>query len=243
VAGDDDTSAKIEALNAELAEVEIKAADGDNMYLVRAKFLRSKLASLTAPKPETAALPQALRMAALNTAHTDAKAKSEEKSTQKNLEGSTQVTVVYSKLEYASGVVPQLAGALPHAPHLPKRPKRTREGTKDASLRLRLAADMKAAFEAKCAAMEIDPSANVRALIAEYLSIPLDEAKMQKSREMQEAIAVLATEAKYQGNNINQLTKAMHEGKPSPLTPAQISQLLQDHRATVSAIIKLGSPG
>src|ERR1019366_6670523 len=87
MAGDDGASANIESLNAALAEAEIKAAAGDKMYLVRAKFLREKLASITIPpqQPEPADLPQSMRMAALTTAHTEAKekTKSEEKSTRK----------------------------------------------------------------------------------------------------------------------------------------------------------------
>jgi hypothetical protein len=47
MAGDDETSANIESLSVALSEAEIKAASGDQMYLVRANFLREKLASLT----------------------------------------------------------------------------------------------------------------------------------------------------------------------------------------------------
>jgi DNA-binding protein YbaB len=244
MAGDDGASANIESLNAALAEAEIKAAAGDKMYLVRAKFLREKLASITIPpqQPEPADLPQSMRMAALNTAHTEAKekTKSEEKSTPKNFRGDTQVTVVYSKVEYAPDVVPQLAGASPHAPHPPKRVKRTREGTKDAFLRFRLPADMKAAFEAKCAVTESDLSANARALIAAYLSIPLDEAALQRSRMLGDEIAALTVALNRQGNNFNQISKSAHEGKPCALSRPEISQTLQQHTAAVSAILKLG---
>src|ERR1039458_10761197 len=97
MAGDDGASANIESLNAALAEAEIKAAAGDKMYLVRAKFLREKLASITIPpqEPEPSSLPQSVRMSALNTAHTEAKEnyKPEEKIAEKNLGGFSQVTV------------------------------------------------------------------------------------------------------------------------------------------------------
>ena len=237
MAGDDDTSAKIEALNAELAEVEIKAATGEEIYLVRLKFLRSKLVSLTTPKP--APLPQALRMAALNTAHNEAKAKAEENSTQKNLEGSTQVTVVPDNCPtpVRHDVSDKLAGAAPHAP---SRPETKQNGGK---ISFRLPEDMRPMFDAKVAAAKSYQSAYIVGLIAADLRIPLDEHRLQRDWELQEAIAALAVAVNRQGNNINQMAKATNEGKPCPLTRPEISETLQQNRAAVSAIIKLASPG
>jgi hypothetical protein len=47
--GDDGTSANIEALQNAISEAQAKADAGDGMFLVRANYLREKLASLTTP--------------------------------------------------------------------------------------------------------------------------------------------------------------------------------------------------
>ena len=238
--GDDDTSARIDALNAALVEAEIKAAAGDNMYLVRAKFLRDKLAAITIPtqQPEASALPQSLRMSALNTAHTDAKQnyKPEENSTQKNLEGSTQVTVVSDNCPtpVRQNVSDKLAGASPHAP------RRLETKQNGAKISFRLPEDMKPMFDAKIAAAKSYQSAYIVRLIAADLRIPLDEEKLQRDWELQEAIAALTVAVNRTGNNFNQISKSAHEGKPCALSQPQISETLQQHRAAVSAIVKLG---
>jgi hypothetical protein len=240
--GDDDTSAKIDALNAELAEVEIKAATGDEMYLVRAKFLRSKLASLTTarPPPEPAVLPQALRMAALNTVHTEAKAKSEEKSAQKNLEGSAQVTVVSDvpSDNCPTNMSESLAGASPHAPRRPETKQSSQ--SKGDKVSFRMPEGMKPMLEAKAAAVKSYPSAYILGLIAADLGIPINEEKLKRDREVAEEIAALTVALNRQGNNFNQISKSAHEGKPCALSQPQISETLQQHRAAVSAILRLG---
>ena len=244
MAGDDGASANIESLNAALAEAEIKAAAGDKMYLVRAKFLREKLASITIPpqQPEPADLPQSMRMAALNTAHTEAKekTKSEEKSTPKNFGGGTQVTVVSdtSSDNCPTNMSDHLAGASPHAPRRFETQQSSQ--SKGDKITFRLPEGMKPMFDAKVAAVNSYQSAYIVGLIAADLRIPLDEERLQRDRELQEEIAALTVALNRQGNNINQMAKATHEGKPSPLTRPEISQLLQQHRAAVSAILKLG---
>jgi DNA-binding protein YbaB len=244
MAGDDGASANIESLNAALAEAEIKAAAGDKMYLVRAKFLREKLASITIPpqQPEPSSLPQSVRMSALNTAHTEAKEnyKPEEKSAGKNLGGFSQVTVVSdtSSDNCPTNMSDQLAGASPHAPRRPETQQSSQ--SKGDKITFRLPEGMKPMFDAKVAAVNSYQSAYIVGLIAADLRIPLDEERLQRDRELQEEIAALTVALNRQGNNINQMAKATHEGKPSPLTRPEISQLLQQHRAAVSAILKLG---
>jgi hypothetical protein len=183
--------------------------------------------------------PQSVRMAALNTVLAEAKEKppSEEKSTEKKLEGYTQVTVVSdAPSDILSDTSPtKLAGASPHAP---KRPKATKQ--KGDRFSFRMPEGMKPMLEAKAVAAKSYPSAYVLGLIAADLRIPIDEEKLQRGREFQEEIAALTVALNRQGNNINQIAKATHEGKPSPLTRPEISQLLQRHTAAVSAILRLG---
>jgi hypothetical protein len=217
--GEDVRSAKIRALK--------KA--GDRMFRVRANSKRM----------EPADLPQSLRMAALHNSHAEAKEKTkpEEKSTEKNLGGDTQVTVVSDALsDTLSDISPPklAAGASPHAP---QRPKTKQKGDR---FSFRMPEGMKPMLEAKAAAAGSYPSAYVLALIAADLRIPIDEEKLQRGRELQEQIAALTVAINRQGNNINQMAKATHEGKPSPLTRPEISQLLQQHSAAVSAILRLG---
>jgi DNA-binding protein YbaB len=247
MAGDDGASANIESLNAALAEAEIKAAAGDKMYLVHAKFLREKLASITIPpqQPEPADLPQSMRMAALNTAHTEAKekTKSEEKSTPKNFGGDTQVTVVHRECDTQPDCVAdatQLAGASPHAPHPPKTGRSKIKGQKDTQINVRIPTDIKAMLEAKAAAVKSYPSAYVLQLIAADLRIPIDEAALQRGRMLGDEIAALAVAINRQGNNFNQISKSAHEGKPCALSRPEISQTLQQHTAAVSAILRIG---
>ena len=242
--GDDGASANIEALENAINEAQAKADAGDGMFLVRANYLREKLASLTTPtqQPEAPALPQSVRMAALNTAHTEAKEnyKLEEKSTQKNLGGFSQVTVVSdtSSDNCPTNMSDQLAGASPHAPRRPETQQSIQ--SKGVKITFRLPEGMKPMFDAKVAAVNSYQSAYIVGLIAADLRIPLDEERLQRDRELQEEIAALTVALNRQGNNINQMAKATHEGKPSPLTRPEISQLLQQHRAAVSAILKLG---
>jgi hypothetical protein len=131
----------------------------------------------------------------------------------------------------------KLAGALPHAP-LPPETKQ-----KGAKISFRLPEDMKPMFDAKIAAAKSYQSAYIVRLIAADLRIPLDEEKLQRDWELQEAIAALTVAVNRTGNNFNQISKSAHEGKPCALSQPQISETLQQHRATVSAIVKLGSPG
>jgi hypothetical protein len=198
------------------------------MFMVRAHSKRT----------EAATLPQSLRMAALNTSHAEAtaKAKSEEKSIEKNFRGDTQVTVVSDvPSDTLSDISPtKPAGASPHAPERPK----TKQ--KDNRFSVRMPEGMKPMLEAKAAAAKSYPSAYVLGLIAADLRIPIDEVRLQRGRELQEEIAALTVALNRQGNNINQMAKATHEGKPSPLTRPEISQLLQQHTAAVSAILRLG---
>jgi hypothetical protein len=237
MAGDDGASAKIESLNTELADAEIKAAAGDNMYLVRAKFLRDKLAAITIPtqQPEAPALPQSLRMTALNTAHTEAKQnyKPEENGTQKFLEGSTQVTVASDNCP--TSVSQNLAGALPHAP--------SETTQKDDRITIRLPKGMRPRLEAKASAVESSLTAYVQGLIASDLDIPIDEERLQRSRMLGDQIADLTVAINRTGNNINQISKSAHEGKPCALSRSEITQTLQQHTAAVAAVIKLGGPG
>ena len=244
MAKEDGTAEKIETLKNAITEAQAKAEAGDRMYLVRADYLREKLASLTTPtqQPEPAALPQSVRMAALNTAHTEAKekTKSEGKGTEKNLGGDTQVTVVSdtSSDNCPTNMSDQLAGASPHAPRRPETQQSSQ--SKGDKITFRLPEGMKPMFDAKVAAVNSYQSAYIVGLIAADLRIPLDEERLQRDRELQEEIAALTVALNRQGNNINQMAKATHEGKPSPLTRPEISQLLQQHRAAVSAILKLG---
>ena len=170
MAGDDGKSANIESLNAALADAEIKAATGEEMYLVRAKYLRDKLAAITIPTQQTepSFLPQSVRMTALNTAHTEAKAK--EKSTEKNLEGSTQVTVVpyvpQGTPDAPCATQGDLAGASLHAPDIPQREKRKHQSTAKKNFTIRVSDDVRAALEAKAVAAKSYPSAYVLQLIA-----------------------------------------------------------------------------
>jgi len=240
MAGEDGTSANIESLNAALAEAEIKAATGDNMYSVRAKFLRDKLAAITMPsqQPEAPDLPQSLRMTALNTAHTEAKQnyKPEKESTQKNLEGSTQVTVVSDvpSDNCPTNVSGSLAGASPHAP---RQPDTKQKGDR---FSFRMPEGMKPMLEAKAAAVKSYPSAYILGLIAADLRIPIDEAALQRDRMLGDEIAALTLELTRQGTNFNQLTKATHEGKPCALARPQISELLRQNTTAVNAILRLG---
>lgn len=171
------------------------------------------------------ALPQSMRMAALNIFH--AKAKSKETNTEIFLEGSTQVTVVSDTLSDNC----QTAGASPHAP-----------GSKQKSdkLSLRLPEGIKPMLEAKAAAVQSYPSAYVLGLIAADLRIPIDEAALQKVRMLADELAALTLELTRQGTNFNQMTKATHEGKPCALAPPQISELLRQNTTAVNAILRLG---
>jgi hypothetical protein len=245
--GDDGTSANIEALQNAISEAQEKADAGDGMFLVRANYLREKLASLTTPtqQPEAAALPQSVRMAALNTSHTEAKekTKSEGKSTLKNLGGSTQVTVVRRDCDTQPDCVAdatQLAGASPHAPHPPKMGRSKIKGQKDTQINVRIPADIKAMLEAKAAAAKSYPSRYVLELIAADLRIPIDEAALQRGRMLGDEIAALTVAINRQGNNFNQISKSAHEGKPCALSRPEISQTLQQHTVAVSAILRLG---
>src|ERR1017187_144591 len=208
MAGDDGASANIESLNAALADAEIKAAAGDKMYLVRAKFLREKLASITIPpqQPEPSSLPQSVRMSALNTAHTEAKEnyKSEEKSAEKNLGGFSQVTVVSdtSSDNCPTNMSDQLAGASPQAP---RRPEPKKKGDR---FSFRMPEGMKPMLEAKAAAVKSYPSAYILGLIAADLRIPIDEAALQRGRMLGDEIAALTLELTRQGTNFNQMSKA-----------------------------------
>ncbi len=239
MAEDDGASANIESLKAVLDEAEIKAAAGDKMYSVCAKFLREKLASITISSQQPSSLPQSLRMSALNTAHTEAKEnyKPEEKSAQKNLGGFSQVTVVSdaSSDNCPTRMSEHLAGASPHAPSEKKQ--------KDNRISLRLPEGMRPILEAKAAADNSYPSAYVLGLIAADLRIPIDEERHRRSWERQERIDALTVALNRQGNNFNQISKSAHEGKPCALSRPEISETLQQHRAAVAAIIKLGSPG
>jgi len=99
---------------------------------------------------------------------------------------------------------------------------------------------MKAMLEAKAAAAKSYPSAYILGLIAADLRIPIDVEKLRRDREMQERIAALTVALNRQGNNINQIAKAMNEGIPSPLTRPEIFELQQQHTAAISAILRLG---
>jgi hypothetical protein len=242
--GDDGTSANIEALQNAISEAQAKADTGDGMFLVRANYLREKLASLTPPtqQPEAPALPQSVRMAALNTAHTEAKEnyKLEEKSTQKNLGGFSQVTVVSdtSSDNCPTNMSDQLAGASPHAPRRPETKQSSQ--SKGDKFSFRMPEGMKPMLEAKAAAVKSYPSAYIVRLIAADLHIPIDEEKLQRSRDVADEIAALTVALNRQGNNINQIAKATNEGKPCALSRPEISETLRQHTAAVSAILRLG---
>lgn len=225
--GHDDTCANVEALERAISEAQAKADAGDRMFLVRAEYLRKKLASI----------PHTMRMSALNEAHTGAKpiTKSEEKDAQKNLGGSTQVTVVSDTL---SDNCPTMAGALPHAPSGPE-PKQS-SPPKDNRITLRMPEGMRPMLEAKAAAVKSYPSAYIIGLIAADLRIPIDEAALQRVRLLGDEIAALTLELTRQGTNFNQMTKATHEGKPCALATPQISELLRQNTTAVNAILRLG---
>ena len=241
---EDGTAEKIETLKNAITEAQAKAEAGDRMYLVRADYLREKLASLTTPtqQPEPAALPQSVRMAALNTAHTEAKekTKSEEKGTQKNLGGDTQVTVVSDTLSDTcpTRAPDKLAGASPHAPRRPE--TKQSSPSKGDRVSFRMPEGMKPMLEAKAAAVKSYPSAYILGLIAADLRIPIDEAALQRGRMLGDEIAALTVALNRQGNNFNQISKSAHEGKPCALSEPEISETLQQHTAAVSAILKLG---
>jgi hypothetical protein len=244
MAREDGTAANIEALTKAISEAQAKVDAGDRMYLARADYLREKLASLTIPtqQPEPVALPQSVKMAALNTAHVEAKEKikSEEKGTQKKLGGDTQVTVVSdtSPDNCPTNVSDQLAGALPHAPRRPE--TKQSSPSKGDRVSFRMPEGMKPMLEAKAAAVKSYPSAYILGLIAADLRIPIDEAALQRGRMLGDEIAALTVALNRQGNNFNQISKSAHEGKPCVLSRPEISETLQQHTAAVSAILRLG---
>jgi hypothetical protein len=185
-------------------------------------------------------------MAALNTAHTEAKEnyKSEEKSAEKNLGGFSQVTVVPCVPQGTPDppCVPHadLAGASPHAPDTPYGEKQKHQSTAKKNFTFRVSDDMRAALDAKAAAVKSYPSAYVLQLIAADLGQPIDEAALQTSRMLGDEIAALTVALNRQGNNFNQISKSAHEGKPCALSRPEISATLQQHTAAVSAILRLG---
>jgi hypothetical protein len=99
---------------------------------------------------------------------------------------------------------------------------------------------MRAALDAKAAAVKSYPSAYVLQLIAADLGQPIDEAALQTSRMLGDEIAALTVALNRQGNNFNQISKSAHEGKPCALSRPEISATLQQHTAAVSAILRLG---
>jgi hypothetical protein len=244
MAGDDDASANIEALKKAIGDAQAKANAGDGMFLVRANYLRERLAALTIPAQQSEAptRPQSLRMAALNTAHAEVKAKTkaEEKNTEKNLEGDTQVTVVLNKMFNTTESFNDLAGASPHAPDRPRRQRRKKPTSKTAFIGFRIEAEKKAKLDAKAAAVELDLSSYFLRLADADLGEPIDEAALQRGRMLGNEIAALTVALNRQGNNFNQISKSAHEGKPCALSRPEISETLQQHTAAVSAILKLG---
>ena len=183
---------------------------------------------------QAATLPQSMRMAALNILHTEAKEKAEskEKEPRKILEGSTQVTVSADNCQ--TSVSQNLAGALPHAP--------SEITQKDDRITIRLPKGMRPRLEAKASAVESSLTAYVQGLIAADLDVPIDEEKLQRSRMLGDQIADLTVAINRTGNNINQISKSAHEGKPCALSRSEITQTLQQHTAAVAAVIKLGRP-
>lgn len=242
MAEDDGTSAKIETLKNAITEAQAKAEAGDRMYLVRADYLREKLASLTIPpqQPEPAALPQSVRMAALNTAHTEAKkkAKSEEKSTQKNLGGDTQVTVVpcvpQGVPESPSGTQGDLAGASPHAPHLRRREKPKHQSKVKKNFTIRMADDMRAELDTQSSALGYAySSALALHLLAAGLKMPVDEYEAQRRRDLTAAYAELTVAWNRHGTLLNQLTAAVNKGQPCPFSRQELDVFSREWRELV----------
>jgi len=99
---------------------------------------------------------------------------------------------------------------------------------------------MKAKLEAKAALMESYPSSYVLKLVAADLCLPIDEAKLTRSRRLQEEIAALTTALNRLGNNFNQIAKNTNEGRPSPLSRSEVSELLRHHTQAIAHLLKLG---